>query len=509
MVLLPYNSTYKKYCLVLFCFHIYKQLKFSKIKQLIFLLLLTAIALMQYCSGNKETEQDASQSSIKGKFENFDVPYQANEFDVEKGKVLDFETGSKISIPANAFVYADGSPVKGKVKLDYREFHSRAEIIASGIPMTYEENGVTHHFESAGMFDIRAYQDGKPIFIADNKAITVDMASYKDGKFNFYYLSEGEAEEVAFNTAFMPLAHAQSQSQPRWQMLARDLDPSTNTARAEALDSLDELIPQAPAEPNEFNEKDLALDFELDISQFPELKPFEGIIWQYAGELGNEATDPNINEWIYEEEWSNITLESYKKRELKYKVTLSNNQKSFSTIISPALKGESLRKARRDFQNRLKEYERIRKEEAERIALLEAERKMQARKANFTRSFSIQKLGIYNHDILYKPSEPMVVQAKFKVQEDPSAKVPTVFIVMESGVIEYGANTFKDFKFSTTANNSLLALLPNDKVAVLDKDDFRRAYSQYKEGDEVVFPLRLVKEEIKSTAALEKLLESI
>ncbi|HRD40305.1 MAG TPA: hypothetical protein PLC65_16880, partial [Bacteroidia bacterium] len=81
-------------------------------------------------------------------------------------------TKSKIKVPQNAFVNKAGPDIIGDVEIQYREMHDQADIIASGIPMTYDSAGTKYHFESAGMFDIKASQNGEQVFLKHGKQIT-------------------------------------------------------------------------------------------------------------------------------------------------------------------------------------------------------------------------------------------------------------------------------------------------------------------------------------------------
>ncbi len=89
------------------------------------------------------------------------------------GGVLSYESGSKITLPAQAVRYSDGSLVEGTYELRYREFRNQAEIALSGIPMTYEQKGELMNFNSAGMYEIRAAKDGQELVL--DRAATVDF----------------------------------------------------------------------------------------------------------------------------------------------------------------------------------------------------------------------------------------------------------------------------------------------------------------------------------------------
>jgi hypothetical protein len=118
-----------------------------------------------------------------------DVPYTSYKIDNDQTKTIEHKTGSFITIPANAFVDKDGNLLKGKVEIEYREFKDVAEIIASGIPMSYDEDGEEKHFESAGMIEILAYQNGEAVFINPEKKIAIKMTSdYPGNHYNLYNL---------------------------------------------------------------------------------------------------------------------------------------------------------------------------------------------------------------------------------------------------------------------------------------------------------------------------------
>ncbi|HEU4719520.1 MAG TPA: hypothetical protein VFU15_16870, partial [Bacteroidia bacterium] len=109
------------------------------------------------------------------------------------GAELDYPSGTKISIPANAFVDANGNAVTGNVTIDYREFRDPVDILLSGIPMDYDSAGHNGHFVSAGMFEMNASVDGKEVFLAPGKKVDMKFAVVDTASdFNFYKLDEQE-----------------------------------------------------------------------------------------------------------------------------------------------------------------------------------------------------------------------------------------------------------------------------------------------------------------------------
>ena len=109
----------------------------------------------------------------------------------KEAKTIELPSGSSISIPANAIVDENGNPIDGEVEITWNEYHSVTDQILSGISMKYDSAGVTHDFLSGGMFTIKGFHDGKPVFIAEDKAVQIDLASLSpQEQFNFYQQDE-------------------------------------------------------------------------------------------------------------------------------------------------------------------------------------------------------------------------------------------------------------------------------------------------------------------------------
>jgi hypothetical protein len=121
------------------------------------------------------------------------------------------ESGTVISIPPNAFVDESGNPVEGKVQIDYREFRDPIDFVFSGIPMTYDSGGASHTFQSAGMFDIAASQEGRQVFLAPGKPVKMDFVSTDSStSYNFYVLDEKKGTWVNKGKTAKPVVLAKT-----------------------------------------------------------------------------------------------------------------------------------------------------------------------------------------------------------------------------------------------------------------------------------------------------------
>jgi hypothetical protein len=106
--------------------------------------------------------------------------------DNSEQQTINYKSGSKITIPANAFVDKNGGPVTGKVDLTYIEYRDAVDFILANIGMDVDPN-TNDHFNSAGMNKILASQNGEPIFLKSGKNIGIEFPLTSDlPNLNFY-----------------------------------------------------------------------------------------------------------------------------------------------------------------------------------------------------------------------------------------------------------------------------------------------------------------------------------
>lgn len=128
-----------------------------------------------------------------------------------------------------------------------------------------------------------------------------------------------------------------------------------------------------PEEPKIASFDTYMFDFDVDTTEFPELKQFEKSLWEYAGDNPNQS--PENNEWIFEMEWNDVAFEIYDPSNLKYKLVLTGNGKRFETIIRPARTKLNIVKYRQLYEQNLKKHKELLNAEIERIKNEEANKK--------------------------------------------------------------------------------------------------------------------------------------
>ncbi|MBI5218151.1 MAG: hypothetical protein HY958_04395 [Bacteroidia bacterium] len=154
----------------------------------IIVLLILSIVIVAGCTQEKKT---AMAKLINPPIPGLEAKYKVFQIDAAQGGTFSLPTGTTITIPQGALVDSSGKPLQCKVDLQYREFHDAVSLLLSGIPMSYEKSGIKQNFQTAGMFDLNASQNGKKVFIDPDKKIIVKMASYEAGNdYNFWWLDE-------------------------------------------------------------------------------------------------------------------------------------------------------------------------------------------------------------------------------------------------------------------------------------------------------------------------------
>lgn len=111
--------------------------------------------------------------------------------DAKKGSQITTSSGTRIDIPPSAFMDAFGRPIEGEVEVKFEEYNDPFSIFLSGITMKVDENGLNQDLESAGMFNITASKDQRPVELRPDANINMEFVSASsENDFNFYFLDQ-------------------------------------------------------------------------------------------------------------------------------------------------------------------------------------------------------------------------------------------------------------------------------------------------------------------------------
>ncbi|HEY1040565.1 MAG TPA: hypothetical protein VGF30_14225 [Bacteroidia bacterium] len=153
--------------------------------------ILLTILLFAACNNQTKLSTTSTISVVKPAFKGMDVVASNFIIDPSVSDTITTTSGSKIIIPANSLLDADGNPIKEPCVISYREFMNPADIMLSGIPMSFKSKdaNINKNFTSAGMFELNGKtQSGKEVTISNSNPLSVQLASNisTQGYSNFY-----------------------------------------------------------------------------------------------------------------------------------------------------------------------------------------------------------------------------------------------------------------------------------------------------------------------------------
>lgn len=475
----------------------------------------------------------ASQPFINPPLDEFKPQFSSFRVNPNEGGIYEYPSGSRLIVPAAAFLDENGQTVSGEVTLHYREMHDFIDFFLSGIPMTYDSAGVTYNLESAGMIEIFAEQAGKKVKMNPGKSINIELVSRVNVPpsmtvppgFNIYRLDEVkrnwvyreidrmevleddlEGEVLNENSPFYPV-----QNEFREKMQAIQILEASEMARIEA--SVPKM--KEPVKPQKAGNADYVFDLDFNDLKKPNAtgpaaemqQELAELYRQYEKMLWQLSPLSKISPEQLQKEFSQVTNLSIRKLNNRdYELTLEKNGQSLTVIVNPVLTGT-------DFTNALAEYNRdferwqqqINEREAKLAAQKEAlrrqieEEKQLARvnldekiaalrakgldyaaneeiiKKKVINRFTASEFGIWNCD---RPLPPDVLQlaASFKDQHGKKYQNTTAYLVDKSRntVYRFLAANETTLRFNRNSENLLWLVTPDNKIAVFRPEHFKQ-----------------------------------
>jgi hypothetical protein len=395
-------------------------------------------------STKNDKSLDNKKAFISPPSQKLNVPYSSYKVNSAKGGELAHHTRSKIKVPKNAFVNKNGQDIVGDVEIQYREFHDQADIIASGIPMQYDSAGTNYTFESAGMFDVRGYQNGEEVFIRPGKPITVELNSSQPADaYNQYYLDTVAKNwhVIKHDTPVLPkeksaiaihskeVAPAKSKQEAALENKIQSIPKKVDSVKVVYTKKI-ETIPQ-PKQPSKPAKATGRPQWELDVNykDFPELAAFKNAVFEVGAE------NKNYNKELQQITWSNAVITEGTQKGKNYTLTLRKRNREEKLIVYPVLSGENYEKALEVYDRKFNEYnglvakrdaeeQKLKAEmEAKQKVFMEEQKKLSAEllkeqirirremeaqfakeeengatAANVKRVFTVNNFGVYNSD---------------------------------------------------------------------------------------------------------------
>ena len=452
------------------------------------ILILGVTALLFLTKDAKQIEE-SSNVTLKTKAN------QVQEFSVDGSRdtTILFNSGSLIKIQANTFVDSARNPIVGLVELKYREFHNVGEIILARIPMTYDSAGTEYHFESAGMFELNAFQNGKPVFITNDKSIEVSLASLdKSGtKFNQYYLDPASQ---------------------KWNYTGEDFPTIVGlTDSAKLIDSAKSGFDVIKPIVKKKNQQQFTISISYD--EYPELKAFDNVLFEVSPETKN--FDPSTAKM----KWDDVDVERIGKTN-SYKLTFVGNSKTYEIIAYPVVEKNNLKKSQAKFEQLYANYktqsgirDNVDKDIERKLqsqlsvsqkavnyfkALAQSrENKRLAENAATTeeiiyRSFQVKNFGIWNSDCPSSMPQEAIVKAKYVDESGQEVKIAVVYLVETGRNALFTLYEGKKVYFNPEKDNTIIVMTKDNSLGIFTKDQFK--YLD-KDTKEFTFKLKIVKKE--------------
>jgi len=377
--------------------------------------------------------------------------------DVSQPQVYTLNSGTVINVPANTFEDLDGNQVEGEVQLEFREINSAAEIIASGIPMHFiDDNGETQWMQSAGMFEVEGFQNGKPVRIAEGKGIDISYASEVEGDYDFWSFDEEKGNWKN---------EGATESKPA---LTLEADPAAIQQEIKALKRKTSVPPTKPV----FEEANKLVFNDLDVSNCPALKGQNPVVLMYSG--NDNAKAPKKNKWIRKPGiWHKKIIKPVGNGE--YELTMLGD-KMYQIKVKEAPTALEVDKENEAYQQKLAAFRANTKLLAQKVAKLSDRAAMQKQQNRFLRMARISGFGIHNYDRLWKRKDAVSLLADFEIDgiHDAAKNLIGIYLITDDDktVVKLPRNIWKKFRFSPSAQNKVLAVLPDNEVALFDNDDF-------------------------------------
>jgi len=385
-----------------------------------------------------------------------DVPFTEHTLSNDTDVVVHSPTGTRIHIPANSLEWADGSPVTGPVTLRFREFHDAWGILRAGIPM--EVAGSDGQLRSAAMIDLRIGQDDRQARLRNNAGIDIQLATYQRAEgFDLYYLDGDSRWTVVDTFATRP-----------------------NSRKADRLAQLDAATP----DPGRYNPRSNRFLIEADTIEFPYMKPLHGLRWQVAPRNADAAfRRARRMAW---EKVEATRLEGpgrrFRLRFTRYQSFPEGNARKteYSVVATPVGRGRGNDGAELD--RRLAQYDSA-------YADWRRDYGRTTGQADLLNEFRINRLGIWNLDILFKKDDFVMRDMKFdfEASKELASQRLIVYAVYESAnsVLPFNRWETQPVAIPKEGRVSFFTVLNDTSFAYVSDATLRAALAK---GGEILLP---------------------
>ncbi|MEZ5038340.1 MAG: hypothetical protein R2828_00545 [Saprospiraceae bacterium] len=474
---------------------------------------------------------------------------------VNQGGIYEYESGSRLVVPAAAFIDDRGKLIEGEVEIHYREMHDYIDFFLSGIPMTYDSANVRYTLESAGMIEIYAEKEGKRVNMAPGKHIDISLISQIDvpninipPSFNIYKLDTSarkwvyqDIDQLAIIDDVLPTLESTHPAYAVLNTYKTQLNLLDNQ-KIKDTEALNSRFPQpiAPIRPQraEGNLPTFGLSFEgfsilldeqsISAEERQTLRSqIENIIWEVS------AKNTNFDTRALQVEWEGARLR--KLQAWEYEITYFSGSQEVAIIINRVLTGDLFNQAIAQYEQDLEIYnaaltvynqnvsqekvniesqylaakDKLKEDFLQALATTQTgETKSLAQDLNKRRvsnQFRATGFGIWNCDRPVPPLE-QVVRAKFVDQNGKVLRnLPGYLVDKTRNTIErFLATKNIPIAYNTLSDNMLWLITEDQKIALIKPAQFKAIPSGAKRH---TFQVEILEETAKEEKDIRRMLE--
>ncbi|MDX2303636.1 MAG: hypothetical protein NW226_12600 [Microscillaceae bacterium] len=454
-----------------------KNLILSKIY---YLLGVSVLFFLTDCKTSDPVETNAQTPFIQSPLPHLDVAYTRYSFDAEKGALLEYESGTQIKIAPNSLVDSTGKLVKGNIALDYREFHDAVDVLVSGIPMKYDSAGTNQVFQTAGMYDIRAFQGKQALKIAQGKSIEVNMASLQpEANYNFYYLDTLHKKWVYKTTSSV-------KPNPEKIKLRQEIENKRPVPFSDMfILNYGQAVDIAFGNDQNIVQQNLGIFHQklkpygiqyLHNLMLPDRVIYQGNTYPAYDMLWKKLENKTLPQWLNEE-----GLEWYESESGDWK------RAAFITQISPGIYQLSILHPvkKRYFSLKIQAVMRIaamlkyspaqwQQNYKQALAEIAQEEEKIKKVADVFRNIEISEFGIYNYDRYFKISDAVVVKADFMLKSNTAQKPVKVYYIntKDRAVIPYDRLSWGKVSLTKDSTAQFFAIMPDYSLAHYTSEEY-------------------------------------
>jgi len=494
------------------------------------LITVAVVGYLLYSPTNQDI--DDVTSFIVPPINDINIPFQ--EFQLESciADTIISERGSRVIIPANAFADTTNQIAKGTIIFKVREFHNQADIFLSGIPMGYDSLANNYTLESAGMIELRAFQNGKELQLVPEKELEVELVSdYSDNDYNVYYLDENLENWQYVGKDSLILPNKEIPVDEPLEVAINNKDILELQSRLDSIKTNNQQFRLIePIKPQKALADKWKIELDVIAEDFPELSVYEGTIWQFADDtLIPDIQDADIT-------WDDISI-SKAGGSNNYLLTVKKGSKEKQYKVNPVYTGIAYADAINNYENKFNTYKAARasrrQEEANLLAAIEAEKekwRLSQQRAmslrtninnnkgkldrDIFRRFSVSTLGVWNCDRIINPSRVKTVNALCANKNGDAMVFKSLYVInknrntvlQSTSQVSIDDVLYYKVMLNKLGGDIIIGINIEDKIIVLSERELNYAVKNAKE--EVVFNFSVIDKEISSKMDFKKLYEN-